>query len=92
MRKLAITLGAITVTVLAGVLAWNADATTFAGSLTAVAKIYSPIEKVGCRKIDRCPYGYHRVCPEHKCGCSPCYLHGYYYGRRIFHAPGTPGD
>lgn len=50
MRKLAIILTATVAMLFAGLLAWNADATTVSGAVTIGAKTYSPIvEETGCR-------------------------------------------
>lgn len=85
MRKFAITFAAGLVMVLAGLFAWQADATTLGGALGVppVTKNYSPIEKVGCRGYGRCPLGLRWTCGPYRCWCAPC---GYYrpYKRRYY--------
>ena len=61
MRKLAIALGVSAAMLVAGGIAWKADATTWrSGTLTlpGVTKNYSSIEQVGCYGWGRCPPGY----------------------------------
>ena len=63
MRKLAIALGLSAAVLLAGGIAWKADATTWRSgtlNLPGVAKNYSPIEKAACFGWGRhCPPGFH---------------------------------
>jgi hypothetical protein len=58
MRKLAIALGVSAAMLVAGGIAWKADATTWrSGTLTlpGVTKNYSPIEQVGCYGVGTVP-------------------------------------
>jgi hypothetical protein len=78
MRKVAIAFAATSALLVAGVLAWNAQAAPFA--VTAPATNYSPIERVGCGGPGRCPWGRTWVCgPYGRCGCAPCGGYGYRY-------------
>jgi hypothetical protein len=75
MRKLAIALGMAAVVVIAGSLAWKADATTLSSGavqLPSAAKNYSPVEKAGCRVRGWCGWGWHKVCGPLRCWCVPC--------------------
>jgi hypothetical protein len=75
MRKAAIMLTAAAAMLLAGALAFNADATVGSGTLglPTVAKDYSPIDQVACRFAGPlCPAGYTRVCRPWKCWCARC--------------------
>jgi hypothetical protein len=76
MRKLAIALGVTTVMLLAGSVAWKADAATWRSgtlNLPSAAKNYSPIETTACRGWGRhCPRGFHWWCGV-VCRCVPCY-------------------
>ena len=61
MRKLAIALGLSAAVLLAGGIAWMADATTWrSGTLNLhdAAKNYSPVEQAGCWGWGRCPPGF----------------------------------
>jgi hypothetical protein len=80
MRKVTIAFAATIALLVAGVLAWNAQAAPFAG--TAPAKNYSPIERVGCGGAGRCPWGRTWVCGPRGCGCAPCGGGGGYGWRR----------
>ena len=58
MRKVAIGITGAVVLLLAGILAWNAEATTLTGATTFRAGTnYSLIEKAGCSEADQCPIG-----------------------------------
>jgi hypothetical protein len=53
MRKLAVAIGLAAAVLLAGGIAWNAEALTSSpttAALPAAAKNYSPIEKTACRR------------------------------------------
>jgi hypothetical protein len=77
MRKVAIAFSATIAFVIAGGLAWNAQAASLAG--TAPAMNYSPVEKVACGGPGpNCPWGRTWVCGPHRCWCAPC--GGRYYG------------
>jgi len=77
MPKLAITLAAGLVMVLAGLFAWKADATTLGGAVgVPPVSNYSPVEKVGCGGYGRCPLGLRWTCGPYRCWCAPC--GGYY--------------
>jgi hypothetical protein len=78
MRKLVIgTTGAVAL-LLAGILAWNAEATTLTGAITArPGTNYSLVEKAGCwlpGLPGECDIGKHWVCSPrgHHCRCAPC--------------------
>jgi len=77
MRKLAIALGVAAAMILAGGLAWKAEATNFRSGtvdLPGLAKNYSPIEKAGCRGWGpMCPPGYKWICTPFKCKCRRCW-------------------
>ncbi len=75
MRMLAIALGLTAGMLVAGSLAWKADATTLSSgalNLPSAAKNYSPIEKAGCYRRGRCGFGWYRVCGALRCWCVPC--------------------
>lgn len=75
MRKLAIGLTAVAVLVLAGAVAWKADATpwrTGTADLPTATKNYSPVQKAACGGWGRwCPPGYVWQCRP-RCRCRPC--------------------
>jgi hypothetical protein len=76
MRKLAVAIGLAAAVLLAGGLAWNAEALTSnptTANLPGVAKNYSPIEKTGCRRRGWCGWGRYRVCGPRRCWCVRCY-------------------
>ena len=86
MPKWTFALIAIGALMLAGLLTWNAEATTLTGAAgQPPATNYSPVEKVGCGGVGRCGWGYHWVCgPYGRCGCVSCggpYVHPYGYVR-----------
>jgi hypothetical protein len=75
MRKLAVVLGVAAAVLLAGGVAWKAEALTWNSAsvnLPGVAKNYSPIEKAGCRIRGACGWGWYRVCGRWRCWCVPC--------------------
>ena len=75
MRKVVIAFAAAVSLLLAGAYAFNAQATTGAGTLglPAAAKNYSPVDQVACRfSGPTCPAGYTRVCRLVKCWCARC--------------------
>ena len=75
MRKLAIAVGVSAAMLVAGGIAWKADATTLRSgtvNLPGVAKNYSPIEQVGCCGWGRCPPGLHMALQSYRCWCRPC--------------------
>jgi hypothetical protein len=75
MRKLAVALGLSLAVLLAGGLAWEADALPWTSNTVALptaAKNYSPIEKAGCFRRGRCGWGRYRVCGPLRCWCAPC--------------------
>jgi hypothetical protein len=70
MRKLAVVLGVSAAVLLAGGLAWKADATTWRSgtlNLPGVTKNYSPIEQTACWGWGRCPPGFHMRCNVYRC-------------------------
>ena len=79
MPKLAIVLAATVALLFAGLIAWNAEATT-SGAAAIGAKTYSPFVKdVGCRRngpavgANGCVRGTHQVCKKKTgCLCVPC--------------------
>ena len=79
MRKLALGITAAVVLLLAGILAWNAEATTLTSAATAhPAANFSLAEKAGCwlpGLPGECELGQQKVCDRfHKrgCHCVPC--------------------
>ena len=78
MRKLAIVVMAMIAMLFAGLLGWNADATTVAGAVTFGAKTYSPIvQDIACRANSGvgkhgCGPGTHWVCQKKMCWCADC--------------------
>jgi hypothetical protein len=75
MRKLAIALGVSAAMLVAGGLAWKADATTWRSgtlNLPGVTKNYSPVEQVACVGWGRCPPGFRWRCGPWRCACRPC--------------------
>jgi hypothetical protein len=80
MSKRAIVMTAGVAILFAGLLAWNAEATTVTGVVTLGAKAYSPIvNEVGCRLngplvgANGCRRGTHQVCKKKTgCVCAPC--------------------
>lgn len=76
MRKVAIAFAATIALAFAGLLAWNAQAASLAGTIPATR--YSPVEKVACGGPGpHCPWGRTEVCGRRGCWCAPC---GHYYG------------
>jgi hypothetical protein len=76
MRKLAIGITGAVALLLAGILAWNAQATPLIGSTTLrSAASHSLVEKAACvhqGPLSRCPLGQHWNCGPQGCGCVPC--------------------
>jgi hypothetical protein len=76
MRKLAIAIGVSVTMLLAGGMAWKADAMTWRSgtwNLPAAAKNYSPVETTACYGWGPyCPPGRHRVCGPWRCWCARC--------------------
>jgi hypothetical protein len=80
MRKLVIVLTATVAMLFAGLLAWNAEATTVTGPVAVGAKTHSPIvEETGCRRngpavgANGCLRGTHQICKKNQgCWCAPC--------------------
>ncbi|MGH6734727.1 MAG: hypothetical protein ACRECX_01405 [Methyloceanibacter sp.] len=75
MRKLAVAFGLAAAVMLAGGIAWKAEATNWKSAtvnLPTVAKTYSPVEKAGCFRRGRCGWGRYRVCGPLRCWCAPC--------------------
>lgn len=75
MHKLVIGITAAAALLLAGALAWNAEATTLTGAMTArPAANYSLVEKAGCWVPGDCDVGQHKVCNRfgNRCRCAPC--------------------
>ena len=75
MRRLAIALGVSAAMLVAGGIAWKADATTWRSgtlNLPGVTKNYSPIEQVGCYGWGRCAPGFKWRCGPYRCACRPC--------------------
>ena len=75
MRKLAVAIGLAAAVLLAGGVAWKAEALTWnsaTSNLPGVAKNYSPIAKTGCRVRGWCGWGRYRVCGPFRCWCRPC--------------------
>jgi hypothetical protein len=77
MRKLAMALGIAAAMVLAGGVAWKAEATSLKSgtvNLPGVAKNYSPVQQTACRGWGAfCPPGYTWRCGPYKCKCRPCW-------------------
>jgi hypothetical protein len=79
MPKLAIVLAATVALLFAGLIAWNAEATT-SGATAIGAKAFSPIvNEIGCRLngplvgANGCRRGTHQVCKKKTgCLCVPC--------------------
>jgi hypothetical protein len=78
MRKLVIGTSAAAALLLAGVLAWNAEATPLTRATTVPSGTnYSLVEKAGCwlpGLPGECDIGKHRVCNRfgNRCKCAPC--------------------
>ena len=76
MRKLAIAIGVSVTMLLAGGMAWKADAMTWRSgtwNLPATAKNYSPVETTACYGWGPyCLPGRHRVCGPYRCWCARC--------------------
>jgi hypothetical protein len=76
MRKFVVTLFAIAAIILAGALAYKADAQTSRGAfaLPAQAKNFTPIEKAACGPfVGRwCGPFHRRVCRWGRCWCAHC--------------------
>jgi hypothetical protein len=75
MRKIAIALGLSAAVLVAGGIAWKAEATTWRSgtlNLPGVTKNYSPIERVGCYGYGKCPPGLRWKCNGNRCWCKPC--------------------
>ncbi len=76
MRKLAFAVGVAAAVLLAGGLAWKADAMTWASgtaALPGIAENYSPVTKSGCSGPGRwCPTGWVKRCGPWRCRCVPC--------------------
>jgi hypothetical protein len=78
MGKFAVILAATITLMLAGPLAWNAEAMT--GAAAIGAKAYTPIvQDIGCRRngpavgVNGCVRGTHQVCKKKTgCSCVPC--------------------
>jgi hypothetical protein len=79
MRKLALGITAALALMGAGVLAWNAEATTLSGAAIAHPEAQSAlIEKAGCwlpGLPGECEIGQHKLCDRFHnkaCKCAPC--------------------
>jgi hypothetical protein len=76
MRKLAIALGVSAAMLLAGGVAWKADATPWRSgtlNLPGATKNFSPVENAACNGWGtRCPPGYVWRCGPVRCACRPC--------------------
>jgi hypothetical protein len=76
MRKLGATLAIATAVLLAGSLAWTADAQTSRGAtaIPAQTQNFTPIEKAACgpHRGPHCRRWHHWVCGRHHCWCAPC--------------------
>ena len=78
MHKLAIVLIAMTAMLFAGLLTWNAEATTVTAAVIFGAKTYSPIvQDIACRANSGvgkhgCGPGTHWVCQKKLCWCADC--------------------
>ena len=76
MRRLAFALGVSAVMLVAGGIAWKAEAMTWRSgtfTLPALAKHYSPIEKTACYGWGpHCPPGTTWRCGPYRCWCRPC--------------------
>lgn len=77
MQKLAVALGLSAVVLLAGGLAWKADAASWRSgtlNLPGLVKNYSPIDQIACRGWGRCPPGFRYKCrPIRGCRCMACW-------------------
>ena len=76
MRKIFVTLAAITAILLAGTLTGKVEAQTSraAATLPAQTQNFTPIAKAACgpRWGRWCPPYRHRVCGPRRCWCAPC--------------------
>jgi hypothetical protein len=79
MRKLAIGISGILALLLAGILAWNAEATALTSAVTISTQTnHSSVENVGCwlpGLPGECEIGQHKVCDRFHnkpCHCAPC--------------------
>jgi hypothetical protein len=76
MRRLLVTLAAISAILLAGSLPGKVDAQTSRGAATLPAQTqnFTPIEKAACgpRWGRWCGPYHHRVCGPRRCWCAPC--------------------
>ena len=77
MRKFAVAIGLAAAVLLAGGVAWQAEAAGWRSgtlALPGAAKNYSPIDEVACRGWGRyCPPGFHWKCRRWRgCWCAPC--------------------
>ena len=78
MRKLAIGITGIAALLLAGILAWSAEATTLTSAATVhPATNSSLVEKAGCwlpESVGECEIGQQKVCNRfgNRCHCAPC--------------------
>jgi hypothetical protein len=76
MRKLVVTIIATAAILLAGSLAFKADAQTSRGAanIPAQAQNFTPIEKAACGPFFGrwCGPYHHRVCGPYRCWCAHC--------------------
>jgi hypothetical protein len=76
MRKLVVTIIATAAILLAGSLAFKADAQTSRGAanIPAQAQNFTPIEKAACGPFRGrwCGPYHHRVCGPYRCWCAHC--------------------
>jgi hypothetical protein len=77
MRKVVFGLTGAVVLLVAGIFAWNAEATSLTGTIMVHPGHYSLVEKAGCRRNGGfCPLGLRVKCSAGsqpgKCQCVPC--------------------
>ncbi len=75
MRKLLVTAAASAAMLLAGSLAWQADAATFKNTarLSTAAATLNSVESTACWGWGACRPGWHRVCNwRGRCWCARC--------------------
>jgi hypothetical protein len=75
MNKVIVAVVLVVTVLLAGLLSWNAEATTSAGiaGLPAAVKNSSLIKKTACAVTGKhCPPGYIWTCNAKKCWCARC--------------------
>ena len=74
MRKLSVGITAAVLLLLAGIFAWNAEATTLSGTVTVHPTTnLSLVQKAGCWLPGNCNIGQTQICDRRgRCKCKPC--------------------